>query len=177
VYTSHAFFYFSFSDEHKQSDSDLLRSLIAQLGWRELALSMLRQAYASPRQSVIGPDELEKILLASMRSCSIVYLIVDALDECPEDHDARQRVLESIERLTYDVSNLKIFATSRELPMIRESMEALGSKPLRIATLSVDADIQCWIANQLSSDRGFRRFETTTVDLIASTITKKADRM
>jgi predicted ATPase len=32
VDTSFAFFYFSFSDERKQSDSDLLRSLVAQVG-------------------------------------------------------------------------------------------------------------------------------------------------
>lgn len=111
-----------------------------------------------------------------MSSCSIVYLIVDALDECSEDYDARQRVLESIERLTHDVSNLNIFATSRELPVIREYMEALGSKPLRIAT-SFANDIQFWIANRLLSDRGFRRFGTATLDLIESTIAKKADGM
>ena len=175
--TSHAFFYFSFSDERKQSDGDLLRSLVAQLGWREPGLSMLRQAYANFRQSVPGQDELEKILLASVRSCSKVYLIMDALDECPKDCDARQRVLERIERLTQEASNLKIFATSRELPAIRESMEALGSQLLRIATSSVDADIQFWIANRLSSDRSFRRFGTVALDLIESTISKKADGM
>ena len=177
VDTSHAFFYFSFSDERKQSDGDLLRSLVAQLGWREPGLSMLRQAYANFKQSVPGQDELEKILLASVRSCSQVYLIMDALDECPKDCDARQRVLERIERLTQEASNLKIFATSRELPAIRESMEALGSQLLRIATSSVDADIQFWIANRLSSDRSFRRFGTVALDLIESTISKKADGM
>jgi hypothetical protein len=177
VDTSYAFFYFSFSDEHKQSDGDLLRSLVAQLGWREPGLSMLRQAYASVMQNVPGQDELEKILLASMRSCSKVYLTMDALDECPEDHDARQRVLERIERLAYDASNLKIFATSRELPAIRESMEALGSKSLRIATSSVDADIQFYVANRLSSDRNFRHYRTVTLNLIESTIVEKADGM
>jgi hypothetical protein len=112
-----------------------------------------------------------------MRSCSKVYLIMDALDECPEDHDARQRVLEWIERLTLNASNLKIFATSRELPAIRESMEALGSQSLRIATSSVDADIQFYVANRLSSDRNFRHFGTATLNLIESTIAEKADGM
>jgi hypothetical protein len=102
---------------------------------------------------------------------------MDALNECPEDYDARQRVLERIERLTQEASNLIIFATSRELPAIRESMEALGSQSLRIATSSVDADIQFWIANRLSSDRSFCRFGTVTLDLIESTIAKKADGM
>jgi hypothetical protein len=174
---SHAFFYFSFSDERKQSDGDLLRSLVAQLGWREPGLSMLRKAYEDPKQNVPGPDELEKILLASVRPCARVYLIMDALDECPEDHQARQRVLELIERLTQGASNLKILATSRELPAIRESMAALGSQPMRIATSDVDADIQRYVANQLSGDRSFRKFRKETLDLIESTIASKADGM
>jgi hypothetical protein len=175
--TTYAIFYFSFSDEHKQSDGDLLRSLVAQLGWREPGLSMLRQAYENPKRSVPGPDELEKILFNSIESFGNIYLLMDALDECPEDHETRQLVLERVERLTNSASNLKIFATSRELPSIRESMEALGSSPLRIATSTVDADIRIYVANQLSGDRGFRRFGTTTLDLVESTIAKKADGM
>jgi len=62
---SHAFLYFSFSDKRKQSDGDLLRSLVAQLGWREPGLSMLRQAYKNARQGIPGPDELGKILFGS----------------------------------------------------------------------------------------------------------------
>jgi hypothetical protein len=175
--TAYAIFYFSFSDEHKQSDGDLLRSLVAQLGWREPGLSMLRQAYENPKRSVLEPDELEKILLNSTKSCNRVYLIMDALDECPEDDEARQRVLERIERLAQGASNLKILATSREIPAIRESMAALGSEPIRIVTSAVDADIRIYIAHQLSSDRSFRRFGAVTLDLIESTIAKKADGM
>jgi hypothetical protein len=175
--TSYAFFYFSFSDEHKQSVGDLLRTLVAQLGWREPGLSMLLQAYKNTKSSVPGPDELEKILLASVRPCARVYLIMDALDECPEDREARQRVLERIERLTQGAPNLKILATSRELPAIRESMAALGSEPMRIATSDVDADIQRYVANQLSGNRSFRKFRKETLDLIESTIASKADGM
>ena len=174
---SYAFFYFSFSDKRKQSDGDLLRSLVVQLGWREPGLSMLLQAYKNNKSSVPGPDELERILLASVRPCARVYLIMDALDECPEDHEARQRVLELMERLTQGASNLKILATSRELPAIRESMVALRSEPMRIATSDVDADIQRYVANQLSGDRSFGKFRKETLLLIESTITSKADGM
>lgn len=172
-----AFFYFSFSDERKQSDSDLLRSLVAQLGWREPGLSMLRQAYGNAKGSAPGPDELVKILLASMRSCSKVYLLVDALDECPEDHETRQSVLARMERLTQEAPNLKILTTSRELPAIRDSMAALGSKPMCVATSAVNADIRIYVANQLSGDRSFGKFKKETLDLIESTIASKADGM
>jgi hypothetical protein len=174
---SYAFFYFSFSDKRKQSDSDLLRSLVAQLGWREPGLSMLRQAYENARPGVPGPDELEKILLASIRSCSKVYLLVDALDECPEDNETRQSVLARIERLTQDASNLKIFATSRELDSIRKSMEALAAEPLRVITRAVDADIQVYLSTELSRDRNLCELSPEMRTLIESTIASQADGM
>jgi hypothetical protein len=174
---SYAFFYFSFSDKRKQSDGDLLRSLVAQLGWREPGLSMLRQAYENASQGVPGPDELEKILLASIRSCSKVYLLVDALDECPEDNETRQSVLARIERLTQDASNLKIFATSRELDSIRKSMEALAAEPLRVITRAVDVDIQAYLSTELSRDRNLCELSPEMRALIESTIASQADGM
>jgi hypothetical protein len=175
--TAFAFFYFSFSDERKQSDSDLLRSLVAQLGWREPGLSMLRQAYGDAKRSVPGPDELEKIFLASTRSCSKVYLLVDALDECPEDHETRQSVLARIERLTQDAPNLRVLATSRELDRIRKSMEALIAEPLRVTTRAVDDDIRLYLAKEISRDRSLCELSPEMRTLIESTIASQADGM
>jgi hypothetical protein len=175
--TSFAFFYFSFSDERKQSDSDLLRSLVAQLGWREPSLSILRQAYGDAKRSVPGPDELEKILLASIRSCSRVYLLIDALDECPEDLETRQSVLSRIETLTQDAPNLRILATSRELDRIRRSMEGLNAEPLRVTTRAVDDDIQIYLAKEVSRDRSLRELSSEIRTLIENTIASQADGM
>lgn len=174
---SHAFFYFSFSDEHKQHDWDLLRSLVAQLGWREPGLSMLRQAYGNSRQNVPGPDELQKILLASVRSCSRVYLLMDALDECPEDDGTRQNVLERIERLTQQAPNISVFATSREVDKIRKAMERLGPEPLRMIAPVVDADIRVWLSIQISRDANLRELNPELQTLIESTISSQADGM
>lgn len=174
---SHAFFYFSFSDEHKQSDGDLLRSLVAQLGWRDPGLSMLRQAYENSRQGVPGPDELQKILLESIRSCSRIYLLLDALDECPEDDGTRQNVLERIERLTQQAPNLSVFATSRELDKIRKAMEGLGPEPLRVIAPVVDADIRVWMSTQMTRDPSLRELSPELQTLIKDTIASRADDM
>jgi hypothetical protein len=174
---SHAFFYFSFSDDRKQSDGDLLRSLVAQLGWREPGLSMLRQTYEDARGSVPGPDELERILLACIRSCSKVYLLVDALDECPEHDGTRQGVLARFERLTQDAPNLMVFATSRELERIRMSMEALPAEPLRVIARAVDADIEIYLAKEMSRDRSLGKLSPEMRTLIESSIASQADGM
>lgn len=174
---SFAFFYFSFSDERKTFDVDLLRSLVAQLGWREPGLSMLRQAYQNDKQSKPGPDELENILLVSIRPCSKVYLLIDALDECPEDHEIRQNVLARIERLAREASNLSMLATSRELDRIRRSMQALTAEPLRIVTRAVDADIQVYLAKEISRDRSLCELSPEMRNLIETTIATQADGM
>jgi hypothetical protein len=175
--TACAFFYFSFSDNHKQSDEDLLRSLVNQLGWIEPALSMLRHAYANPKRRVPGSAELEKILLASIGSCNEVFIFLDALDECSEEHDTLRGVLERIDRLTSHASNLNILVTSRELYQIRQSMEALNSETLHIPVSAMDADIQIYISNQLARDRSFRRFKAATLATIETTLVCRADGM
>jgi hypothetical protein len=130
-----------------------------------------------PNRNAPGPDELESILLASIRSCSKVYLLVDALDECPEDQETRQSVLARIERLTQDAPNLRILATSRELDRIRKSMKALTAEPLRVITSAVDDDIQIYLAKEVSRDRSLCELSPEMRTLIESTIASQADGM
>ena len=174
----HAVFYFSFSDSQKQSYESLLRSLVAQLGWKEPGLSKLLHASEKPNPSLPGPDELEKILLSTVGSYNEVYLSLDALDECPEDGDVRQNVLQCLERLSQKAPNLRVVATSRyETSEVRESMEILRADPISITARSVDADIRKYVTSQLSRDRKLCRLDTATKELIEETISQKADGM
>lgn len=75
----YAAFYFTFSENQKQSYENLLRSLVSQLRWKEPSLSMLRQACEKPNASAPGVDELEKILLAGCQKRSEIFLLLDAL--------------------------------------------------------------------------------------------------
>lgn len=174
--SGHAVFYFSFSDNQKQSYADLLSSLVVQLGWKEPGLSMLVQAYEKPNRSLPGLDDLEKIL-SSFGSFDEVFVLLDALDECPEAEEARQSVLEGLERLSQRAPNLRILATSRELNDVRDAMETLGADVMAIATLSVDADIHKWVSAELSCDRKLRQLDLATKVLVEETISKKADGM
>lgn len=53
---------------------------------------MLRQAYEKLNPSTPGVHELERILLACVRSYDDQYFLLDALDECYEEGDVRQNV-------------------------------------------------------------------------------------
>ncbi|MCJ1313782.1 hypothetical protein MMC25_007462 [Agyrium rufum] len=172
-----AVFYFSFSDDQKQSYENLMRSLVAQLGWKEPGLSLLCQAYDKPNARVPGADELEKILCSSIETHDKVFLLLDALDESPEAGGTRQEMMGRVEGLAQRAPKLKIFATSRELPDIRESMEMLKVGQIAIVTQAVDADIGKYVSNELSRDRKLASLPLDSKMDVEKAIAQKADGM
>lgn len=76
-----AVFYFSFSDDRKQSFESLLLSLVAQLGGTGSGRLMLQQEFEKPNCRLPGPAALEEILMTSILQYDKVFLILDTLDE------------------------------------------------------------------------------------------------
>lgn len=173
----HAIFYFSFSDSHKQTLRNLMVSLVAQLCDKEPGLSLLRQAYENPQPCVPGLKDLERILNASVASYDTVFLHLDALDECPEGEDVRQKVLDGVQQILARAPNIRMFVTSRDVPDIRSRMEEFGAIQLSIATQTVDADIGRYVSRQLSRDPKLRRLDPATRTLIKDTLSNKSNGM
>ncbi|KAK5113651.1 hypothetical protein LTR62_003278 [Meristemomyces frigidus] len=173
----HAIFYFSFSDQQKQRLADLLRSLVAQLGWKEPALSTSQRSYNKPGRPVLGLEELESVLAACFQSYNEVFLLIDALDVCPENDDVRHEMLQCLARLSRKAHQVKIFATSRELLDVRGSMMQLEARSMAIPTRSVNDDIRQYIAAQLSRHHRLSRLSPKTKTEIEETISAKADGM
>jgi hypothetical protein len=171
----HAVFYFSFSDERKQSYDDLLTSLVAQLGHRDPAFSMLQQMHNNRRPP--GQEELEKVLHAALASYERVFCHLDALDECPEENGARQRMLDSVERLLRQAPNMYLIATSRDELGIRYAMEQLGVMSICLTSKKVNPDIQRYVSKQLTRIPKLSRLDTATKELVQKTLTEKADGM
>jgi hypothetical protein len=91
-YIAVIYFYFSFSDREKQSTENMIRSLIVQLCGRRsdtpkplLDLRRFRDVNHQP-----DPKNLETTLRACVQDFQNVYLIIDALDECPVAGDERE---------------------------------------------------------------------------------------
>nr|POE79016.1 vegetative incompatibility protein het-e-1 [Quercus suber] len=175
--TVYAVFYFSFSDDKKQRTVDLYCSLVAQLGWKGPALSMLQQMHDIPYKNLPGLNVLEKILFLCFEAHEEVFLLLDALDECPEGDDVRHIMLERLAKMSQRAPHVKILATSREMPDIRECMVALGSEAMPLATNFVNADIQQYVSMSLSRDHQLSRLDATTKELIERTISARADGM
>jgi hypothetical protein len=175
-------FYFTFSDKGKQSYEALLRSLVAQLGTQEPGLAKLREKYAQRHrmQGGINVQTLESTLLAVLAAYDTVFVVLDALDECPDDYDApleRSKLFGGLEYLSKEASKLKILMTSRDIPDIHVCMVRLTAERLPIQTCAVDKDIHSYVAQQLTKPPYFTRLKPKSLDLIQTKITAKADGM
>lgn len=177
VNTGFAVFYFTFSDKQKQSCRSLLLSLVAQLTWKEPVQSTLRQMFENSNKSVPSTEALEKILLSSITQYDEVCLLLDALDECPEDDDTRQDVLDLLQQLAQATNNLRLFITSRQLQDIQSSMIDLTAYPMSVDTDAVDTDIEKYVRSALSHDTRLGKLPDTTKALVTKTLTQKADGM
>ena len=150
---------------------------MAQLGLREPAQARLRQTFKSSGKSVPSADTLEKILVFSITLYDEVLLLMDALDESPEDDGTRWDVLDLIRRLAGSAKNLRIFTTSRHLLEIQSIMVDFAAVPMSVDNHAVDADIKMYVGRELSRDRRLNGLPDATKVLVSGTLTQKADGM
>jgi len=172
-------FYFTFTDRGKQSYEAMLRSLIAQLGLQEPGLPALQEKYGQRHKlkGELNVQSFESILLVILATYDTVFVVLDALDECPDEGNARSKLFDGLEYLANEAANLKIFMTSRDIPDIRDYMVCFPAKRLPIMTGAVDKDIHSYVAQQLSQGQYFKKLKRESLDLIQTTITRQADGM
>jgi hypothetical protein len=111
-----------------------------------------------------------------------VYLIVDALDECPNTSalpSPREKVLNVFEELIdLQLPNLRICVTSRPETDIKVLLE-----PLSFCSVSLHdeigqmEDIENYIKSAVNKDPRNRRWKTEDKQLVIDVIIKKADGM
>lgn len=123
------YWYFQFGDDATQSIDAMIRSLIRQLSRSPLAPEVTKiwedhHLRGSQPDTNAVSDALDGLL---SRSTGDVYLIFDALDECPEDEKSKERalVLDFFERLLERQSKearVHILVTSRGEQDIKERL-------------------------------------------------------
>ena len=134
---SMAYFYFDFRDINKQHWRDLLPSLLTQLSSRSgPRCDILSRLYSDHDDGAQQPndDALKRCLkeMLTVRDRHPIYLIMDALDECPDTSEVpspRNRILQLLEELAgLQIPNLRICVTSRPEFDIRDFLEPLTSR-------------------------------------------------
>ena len=186
--TATAYFFFDFRDERKQNFANMARSLIAQLSARRPDTPESLQSLRPYCDQKIQPpnDDLLKAIKATTEGFSNVYLIIDALDECPEAKHQRDELLSMLGTIhKWTKANLHVLLTSRKVPSIERKLESLiGRTPvpgtgvinLELHQSDIDGDITVFIEDQL--EKGNYQFWDEDVKVeIKDTLVEKANGM
>ena len=184
---SMAYFYFDFRDVDKQKLCNVLPSLLIQLSARSNACcDKLSELYSVHDCGVQKPNdramvECLKEMLA-LEGQGPIYIVLDALDECPVASSIpspREEVLELVNELVgLHLPNLHICVTSRPEPDIQDVFEHLTKCPVSLHDESEQIeDISNYISSFVHSDRRMGRWREEDKELVIKTLTEKADGM
>jgi NACHT domain len=181
------YFYCDFRDIKKQQVTGLLASLIAQLSAKsDACYNILSALYsecdAGSRQP--SDDELIDCLeeMLKLEGQPPIYIIIDGLDECPNDTgvvSSRERVLEQVEKLVAPhLSNVRICVTSRPEADIRAALTSLASHTISLHDeQGQKKDIVDYVKWIVSSDKEMRRWRDEDKEMVVDTLSRKADGM
>jgi hypothetical protein len=171
-----AFFYFNFYDKNALPDA-VLRSLIEQLTIQSTTiphvLETLFSKNAGARQSV-AQEELMFTLKAIIGGFRAVYIVFDALDECPE----RSRFLMTIKDIhDWELDTLHLLVTSRKERDIEVTLSGLISHEISMDENHVDGDIRVHVSRTIEDDTRFRMFSATEKEMVTTTLIRDAHGM
>lgn len=132
--TALAYYYFSFSDIKKQNVDGMLASLIKQVCSRRPNKQLLdRLGEYMVKEQRPDTKTFGEMLILSLSEYSDVYVVIDALDECPVLNERRERLLESLDYILANApGSLHVFLTSRKEPDIDAQMSVHLSQPFKV---------------------------------------------
>ncbi len=182
-----AYYYFDFRDTKKQDCYGLLSSLISQLSAHsDACYNILSKLYSDNIRGSRKPhiDALKDCLtyMLNLPRQGPIYIIIDALDECPNfpgRPSARKEVLEFVEDLVkLELPNVHLCVASRPEMDVRVVLEPLT--PLQISLhdqIGQKEDIIKYINSVVRSDRSMRRWKEEDKQLVVDTLSEKVDGM
>jgi hypothetical protein len=181
-----AFFYCDFREDKKRDLRGLLSSLLVQLCHQSnFYYDMLSKFYSEHDKGSRHPsdDALAGCLknLLKLPGLAPVYVIVDALDECPKSGVAalRDEVLSLIEELiNSQIPNLRICVTSRPEPDIKDVLDRLVFRSVSLHDENGQKkDIDDYIKWVINTNRKSKRWKAEDKQLVIGVLSKKADGM
>jgi hypothetical protein len=182
-----AYFYFDFRDVNKQKLQNLLPSLLIQLSSRsDPCREILSKLYSANDHGERKPSDhamfecLKEMLTHEVQGP--MYIIMDALDECPITStipSPREEVLELVEELVaLHLPNVHICVTSRPEFDIQVVLERLAERPVSLHDESgQQEDITNYVASFVRSNQRIRRWREEDKNLVIKTLSERAHGM
>jgi hypothetical protein len=181
-----AYYFCDFREGRKQDCDGLLSSLLSQHSAEsDACYSVLAQLHSNNAGGTRKPTgsaltECMKEVL-SLPEQGHIYIIIDALDECPTSGmpSAREEVLELVRALVHlHLPNVHLCVTSRPEVDIQRVLETL--EPLKISLHEEKGqkdDIINYIKSFLHSDGNMRQWTEEDQQLVINALSEKADGM
>ena len=182
-----AMFYCDFREDDKKGFRGLLSSVLVQLCDKsDSYYDILVSFYSAHRDGTQSPgdDELVRCLknILSLPGQAPVYLIIDALDECPNKSalsSPRLDLLTLLENLVDSrLPNLRICVTSRPEADIKFILEPLAFRSVSLHDeQGQKEDIENYIKSIVKTNRSMRRWRPEHRQLVIDVLTDRADGM
>jgi len=182
-----AYYYFDFRDVKKQDCYGLLSSIVSQLSAEsDSCYNVLSKLYSENSRGVQKPDidALKKCLadMLSLPGQGRIYIIVDALDECPNfpgTPSAREDVLEFVKEIVnLKLPKVNLCVASRPEIDIRLVLEPLTNLKISLHDeIGQKEDIIEYINSVVRSDWSMRRWKEEDKQLVVNTLSSKANGM
>jgi hypothetical protein len=175
-----AYFYFGFNNGNKDTPSDaVLRSLIKQLSVQCVSTPHALDSLFSKNEEhgvywTPGHEELMTTLNSIIGSFQAVYIVLDAVDECPE-RSRLLTVLKQIHKWGYDT--LHLLMTSRKERDIEEMLHGLVSHEVLMDKSCVDDDIRLYVSKTLDEDIKLSMCSVEEKEMVRASLMRGAQGM
>jgi hypothetical protein len=182
-----AMFYCDFREEQKKGIRGLLSSVLVQLCHQSDAYcDILSNLYSEHKDGSENPSDgrLVRCLMDVLKvpRQAPIFLVVDALDECPNTSSLlspREEVLTLLEDLIdSQFPNLRICVTSRPEADIKPILEPLTSHSVSLHDQHGQMeDLENYIKSVVNTNRNMRRWRLEHKQLVIDVLTERADGM
>ncbi|KAN0141459.1 hypothetical protein V8E53_000704 [Lactarius tabidus] len=182
-----AYFYFDFRDEQKQNVRKAVTSLLIQLSAYSLpCCDIIHRLFSAHGKGTQQPSigiliDCLKEMITVMAQQHPAFIVMDALDECPDDGipTPREQVLKLVKDLvSLQLPNLRICLSSCPEIGIQTIL-----KPLAVHAISLhdetghNAVIASYVSAVVSSDARMRRWRDEDRSLVVEGLSERADGM
>lgn len=167
--------YCSYGERQEQTATNLIASLVQQLiQRRRIVPNSIANVYTRHVHTQTRPSlrEWSDLLQYEVGSFSKVFVVIDALDECPENNGTRESFIAEIKKLR---PSIHLLVTSRDIASIEREFE----KAARLDILANDEDIRRYLGGRIERGRLklHLRADPMLQDVIVNTLVGKARGM
>ncbi len=180
-----AYYYCNLRDDKRNHLRGLVSSLLLQLCHQsDSCCDKVSKLYSEYANGSRYPSDNALVLclkdVLKLPGQAPVYLIIDALDECPIMSDVpspREKVLVLVEQLLVsEYPNLRICITSRSEADISAALKPLSFRPISLHDENGHReDIACYIKSVVNTDPNMQEWRTTDKELVIDVLIHEVD--